>query len=137
MDVDEFNPYASPQADLAPPVQGADGDMERAERVRRENLGRETNIKAIGSLYLIGAIFQGLGLIVQVLQITGTMPTNRTASAVPLQVLNLRMSAAMFGLDLGIAIGLRRFQTWALWTAVVLNSLGLALILLAGVGIAL
>jgi hypothetical protein len=135
--LDEFNPYASPKADVAPAVDAADGDMERAERIRRENLGRETNVKAIGSLYLIGAIFQGLGLLIQVLQLAGTMPTNRAGAPLALQVFNLAFGIALLGLNVGIAIGLRTLQTWARWTAVVLNSLGLTVILLAGAGIAL
>ena len=52
------NPFAEPKAELDVRPQG---DASDAERIRREHLSAETNIKSIGLLYTIGGGFGTLG----------------------------------------------------------------------------
>ena len=52
------NPYAPP---IAQDVASASGPNAEHEAIRRAHLSSETNIKAIGSLAILGAVFQLLG----------------------------------------------------------------------------
>lgn len=54
------NPYAPPQADILP---GSADVPEDAEAIRRELLNHETSIRGIGSLYLLGAVGCGFGMV--------------------------------------------------------------------------
>jgi hypothetical protein len=53
---DDANPYASPEAPLAPQV---DDGASQAEAIRRAHIGREATIRAIGALALLGGILVG------------------------------------------------------------------------------
>ena len=55
-----LNPYAPPQASIAPGLGDAPED---AEAIRRQLLSHETSIRGIGGLYVFGAILMGIAAV--------------------------------------------------------------------------
>ncbi len=51
----EENPYASPMADIEPVVLLPESEAD-AERIRREHIKHEANVKSVGSLYYLAAV---------------------------------------------------------------------------------
>ncbi|WP_435018702.1 hypothetical protein TA3x_000687 [Tundrisphaera sp. TA3] len=121
---EEINPFEAPRAGIkAVPVEGVGTD---AELTRRAHLGHEASVKSIGSLYYLSALFCGLGLIGNVLQLTGSIGD---APRDPGQMMGLALvcvfSFALLVLTAALGFGLNKLQAWARWTAVVLNALSI------------
>jgi len=115
----ESNPYSSPKASLIAVVPNAHGDD---ETVRRRYLNHEMDVKAAGSLHLIGAVLGAIGFIGgAAIVVSGTK--GDSAVYVPLTVLYFVFSAIL----LTVGSGLRKLRPWARWTEVVLIGLSLAL----------
>jgi hypothetical protein len=115
------NPFAEPKADLDYRVVPEVSD---AERIRREHLRAETNIKSIGMLYLIGG---GLGTIGGVIGlVAGAVELIRNRSSFgAMEGALIAMLVLIYPAIFAAGIGLRRFQTWARWVAVALSAIGL------------
>src|SRR5690242_10496908 len=127
----ETNPYAAPLAEIG--VSRAEpGDvLEADEAIRRAHLGHEAAVKLIGTLHYLGAacgVFFVLGFLGYVVN-RGVGAGAGSIGFFEIAVLGLY--AALTGLNIALGIGLRRLQTWARWTEVVLIAFGLAVTLLA------
>jgi hypothetical protein len=125
---DEFNPYAAPVAAVGKPG-GASGESGRAEEIRRAHIGHEASIRSIGSLYYLGAIFSGLGIILGILFATGVIPVRQQDEEVlggpVLGMILAAIYTVAFALNFALGYGLRALQNWARWTVVVLMAPGL------------
>ena len=129
---DDINPFQAPRAAIgAGPVDlGMNTD---AELIRRAHLSHEASVKSIGSLYYLGAIITGLAVVSTILQLTGTVGNARNDPAAMLgAVVGTVFSSVMVALSVALGYGLSKLLTWARWTAVVLNGLGVLYFL--GVG---
>lgn len=115
------NPFAGPSVEdvVAPPSPTTD-----AERIRREHLTAETNIRSIGLLYIIGGAFGTLGAVAAVAGFVASLfRDDASDSDFALGILLLLF--LMYPAILWAGIALRRFRTWARWVAVVLSVFGL------------
>jgi hypothetical protein len=128
----EVNPFEAPRAGIGEEAQYLDFADQDAETIRRAHLGRESNIKSLGSLYYLGAVFGSLLTILYFAIAAGlvTMPAGNAAQGEPIDQ-RLGMVIAGFITLLGTALngalgyGLTKFQAWARWTVVVFTILGL------------
>jgi hypothetical protein len=109
--LDELNPYSAPQAEVLTVP-------EAAETERREHLGAETRLRALGALLHVWGLLLLL-LLLRVWRIFNDMEgiprTNWLGSPV--------FSMALGGLLLGFQ--LYRLRSWAAWVLVLLFALGL------------
>src|SRR5580704_6574172 len=71
----EVNPFEAPLAGIGEDVLYRDFADNDAELIRREHIGRESNIKSLGHLYYLGAFFGALGTIGLVMMVAGLIPT--------------------------------------------------------------
>jgi hypothetical protein len=137
----EDNPYAAPATRLDAMAAGPPEEIAEAEAIRKAHLGFETNIKSLGGLYYLGAFFAAFGIVVGLVMLAGggfggpnaaaMDPGTRTIAAAGITA----VYAIAFALNFALGFGLRRLQTWARWTAVVLISLGLLYIIGVSVGL--
>jgi hypothetical protein len=126
------NPYAPPSASLigGEPLH-TDDELSEAEAIRRKFLSHEASVKSVGSLHYIAAVFTAFVAIAGIVQIATGGGGNR--EAVPVLVGVDLFYFAVTALHVALGIGLNRLQVWARWTDVVLNSIGLAFMLLASI----
>lgn len=133
--VDDFeNPYAAPGADLMPPSLDPGDDLAAAEAIRGEHIGHEAAVKSVGSLFILGAVFLGIGSVVMLSIAAGIIPSgDQDAEAAQMfRVIVGGIGAlylALTALNLSVGIGLRKLRPWARWTTVGLLGIGLASIL--------
>jgi hypothetical protein len=106
------NPYAPPRANL----ESAPCDSEAAV-VRRAHLNHEASIKAVGTLYLLGAA----GLII--VAISGA--AWQKSLSLPLALLFATLLAGLGGLQLWVGFGLRKLRPWTKIPAGIMSGLGL------------
>jgi len=101
------NPYAAPTARVE------DQDTE-AERIRREHIGHESSIKAVGLLYyLVGGVFV-------LLAITSLFVARVTDGA-----LVVLFFLAIGGIQVAVGWGLRALRPWGRVVGAILSVLGL------------
>jgi len=106
------NPYQAPVSfddPLNTASQGGD-----AESIRRAHIKHEAQVKSIGSLYWIGAIFTVIGLF--------AMPLNGR-NAEDFAILSLFVCLVL--LQIVIGTGLRRLKPWSRIAGIVLSGIGL------------
>lgn len=124
-----MNPYQAPQADLldAPVPYDELGEGNDAEVLRRRYLKHEASVKSIGLLHYFGACIWTLAVVGAAVLIV------RATEDVELR-LRYVGAAALYGslaaLNFALGRGVRRLQTWARWTDVVLTAALMALVLL-------
>ena len=110
----EPNPYAPP---LTPTLTAQPTLLANAEALRREHIGTETNLRAVGLLFYlaaIGMLLAGLGPVI-------------AAQGRP-DSMDVTTSALLLGLGVGYlvtAFGLRRLRGWARIPTLILSGLGL------------
>ena len=136
------NPFAPPSA----PIGGMGysdfgGDVTDAEIIRREHIGHEASIKALGILFYLGCFFAGvaaLGIIGVALFMTSlpNQPNNPGIDPQGMRVM-MGLGGALY-LVISVAygafgFGLRRLQVWVRWTLIVLLSMFLLLVSVASV----
>jgi hypothetical protein len=127
---DDLNPYAPPAAPI-----GAEsdeililGDQGEAEATRRAHIGHEASVKSIGCLlYLPVPICFLAAALMFFFAFSGIRPPNAAAAEPAFMVGGGIFYLMVGGLNLALGLGLRRLQTWARWTNVVLFGLGLTL----------
>jgi hypothetical protein len=126
----EENPYAPPRARTgeAPFSAGLTVDLVEAEAIRREHIGTEASIKAIGALHILGAIVGIFGLAALLFGGPSPLGIQRTSSLFVWLVVYM---VFIFGVNLALFFGLRALKGWARWVDVVLLSLSLLFNLLS------
>jgi hypothetical protein len=126
------NPFEAPLAGIGEEARYGDLADNNAELIRREHIGRETNIKSLGHLAYLGAFFGTLGTIILALLAVGVIPSNGDQQ----NQLDPATQKLVFGglavfyfaistLYWALGYGLTHLQVWARWTLVVLISIGL------------
>ena len=111
------NLYAPPSARVA----DVHSSTSEEEAIRREHIKQEASIRSVGLLYLLGGVFcalAGVGLVS--IAIIGGQP-NANGLMTILGVVYLAIAALSFF----AGRGLRRFESWARTTSIVLAALGL------------
>jgi hypothetical protein len=127
-DEQPINPYAAPEAPIGEPLSDLSPELAEAEATRRKYLSHEASVKSIGSLCILGGVFQSLALVFWVVQLA----SGAQSGPGPFGVLGF--NAAFAALYFGLGIGLIRLQNWARWVAAILTGLGL-LVMLAMFGL--
>jgi hypothetical protein len=135
---DRPNPYAAPRAELSRrTAEPARVELAEAEPIRLAHVGRETTIRSIAQLCLVGAFFAGLASLFAVLGTFGILPDASAPPDFPGRkaqfwgILALTYGAG-FALNFGLGHGLYHLKPWARWTAVVFAGLGLLYWLFVG-----
>ena len=128
----EVNPFEAPRAGIGEEAQFRDLADQDAETIRRAHLGREANVKSVGSLMYLGAIGTIIGMVAFALMAAGVIPMNANAQEPMDPATQKMLFAGIAALCLlgtviygGLGYGLTKLQVWARWTMVVLTSLGL------------
>jgi hypothetical protein len=111
------NPFAAPEADLE--VRKGP-ELTEAERIRKEHLRAETNIKSIGSLYSACGLLGTFGAMVAVV-----MAGVDWVKGFKSEQLVVLLLVVLYPCILIAGISLRRFRTWARRVAVGFSALGL------------
>jgi len=109
----ESNPYLPP---TAPPA-AAEVSQSSDELVRRQCINRESTIKTLGALYILGGIFALIGSI----SILASSSPRLSGPSPVLSVIYLGLSV----MGLAAGFGLRRLQPWARILATIQACLGL------------
>lgn len=121
------NPFAGPRSktfDLSKDVAGAGADD---ERIRREHLVAETRIRSVSLLYVLGGATGALGVgTVVVVFVVGLLGGDRARSIGVGEVIIVGLGmGGVYAVILATGMAMRRFQSWARWSAVVWAGLGL------------
>ena len=126
------NPFEAPLAGIGERALYQDIADNDAELIRREHLGRESNIKSLGHLSYLGAFFGALGTIGLGLMAVGVIPTDpNLQNGVDATSRKFLLGGIAFfylvltALNGAIGHGLTHLQPWARWTMVVFTSIGL------------
>lgn len=126
------NPFEAPLAGIGERALYQDLADNDAELIRREHLGRESNIKSLGHLSYLGSFFLALGAILMILMAAGAIPTdpNMQNGVDPASQKFIFGGIAFLylvfaSLNGAIGYGLTHLQVWARWTMVVFTSIGL------------
>jgi hypothetical protein len=122
----EINPFEAPRAGIGEEVLYRDLADNDAEMIRLENIGHEANIKSLGHLNYLGAIFWGFFVVIAALMATGTIPQppNQPNPVDPAMQRIIMGLGALFYLVLTVinavlGYGLTHLQVWARWTTLV------------------
>jgi len=128
----EVNPFEAPKTLIGEVAFLDEVVSDEEEKIRRDHLGREANIKSLGLLgYLIAAL-TGFITVVAIFMALGVipMPPEQARSGMDPTMQKIVMGAgALFYLIVtlvtgGLGFGLRGLHAWARWTGVTLGGLG-------------
>jgi len=112
------NPYAAPQSVVADVGERTDP---QAEAIRREHLGHEASMRAVGTLYYLGGFamaFPALGMLLSAFG-PPVLPADASAG------LFIGLFVVLTIVFLALGRGLRRLRPWVLIPASVVTALGL------------
>jgi hypothetical protein len=135
---DDFNPYAAPRATTQTGRAAVDG--KEAGSIRRELIKREARVKSVGSLMILGGLWsiakaaQMFLAAADAIALPDEVARSRAidpALAKPGMIATGFIYLVFVTIGLVVGFGVRRLQSWARWTALVLWSLSLAFWLLA------
>ncbi|MCB9654223.1 MAG: hypothetical protein H6729_08870 [Deltaproteobacteria bacterium] len=121
----EDNPFRGPSAPLdVPAPTGGAGRIADAERIRKEHLTAETNIRSIGTLHIVGAILGSLGMVA--VAIPAFMGKEELPAPLSIAVVATWCAIGLvYAAHMASGIGLRKLRRWARIPSVVLSALGL------------
>ncbi len=137
---EDANPFEAPRAGIGGSVPEFAGGATDAELIRRAHIAHEASIRSIGILFYLNAFF-GVGVTIFVALLAGgVVPTDPQAGAglPPGMLTGLLWGATVLCLLLtvlyyALGYGMRRLQTWARWTMVVLLAIFLLYVAFVGV----
>ncbi len=115
----EPNPYAPPLSPVLPPPLHAPSD---AKTIRREHLNTESNLKAVGILYILGGFILTISLLFSIAALSGAAPEEGISS------LGITITAGIGALgifQLCVGFGLRKLRPWARIPMIIVACLGL------------
>lgn len=118
----DFNPYAAPQHATIPETEHASGDD---ETIRKKYLSAEANIQSLGSLFLLAAVFSGVGCAMSLYSVFGVRRGVVIPEVIPSLVVVAAMMIVFTVLYAGTGMGLRRLKVWSRWGATVFSAIGL------------
>ncbi len=114
------NPYTTPQSFETPALQ-----VTGAEEIRRAHIGHEASIKSVGVLYILGAIFTGLGTIAAF----GGMLADKDLSGGESDIMVGPLAGVIFAaITIGYALtgsAIRKIKPWSRVVVGILSGLGL------------
>lgn len=117
------NPFEAPQVDaIASTPSRTEPD---AERIRREHLNTETNIRSLGFLYMLGGVIGTIGMfgVISAVVIPALFGNNRSVGLGELLILITLLG--LYPLLLFTGFSLRKLKPWSRWVAVTFSALGL------------
>jgi hypothetical protein len=119
-DLPEINPFRAPDSDPADPEQVLEGSP--AERIRRQFINHEADVKSIASLHLLGVVV-GLSLVAggAAMRRFSSLPWNITIDKFVLVVVGI----ALIAVSGVVGVGLYSLQPWSRIPAVVVSALWL------------
>jgi hypothetical protein len=105
--MEEFNPYAAPKAEVL-------AQVSEAETIRRKHINRESSVKTLGCLYVLGGVVVAFGIVFSLV--------GRFESGVPVSALLEQGLVLLVGVTaIAVGVGLRMLKRWASITAITLG----------------
>lgn len=114
------NPYTAPQLYETPALQ-----VTAAEEIRRAHIGHEASVKSVGFLYILGALFAGLGAIAAFVGMLADKDLSRSESDMMVGILPGVIFAAV---TIGYAFtgsAIRKLKPWTRIVVGIFSGLGL------------
>ncbi len=117
------NPFEAPSVDPVDPETLK--PQSEAERIRREHLNTETNIRSLGFLYMLGGVVGTIAMIgvLSAVAIPALFGNNRSVGLGELLILIPLLG--LYPLLLFTGFSLRKLKPWSRWVAVTFSALGL------------
>lgn len=124
------NPYQAPEAFSIPGLPAGYIQQESALTIRQAHIKHEASVKSIGTLYYIGTVLLGLGLLVQIAQAVGfvinsSSDVSAMASGLGKTVVMIVILGLLAAIQGVCGYGIRNLKSWGRIMGIVLGAIGL------------